>query len=248
MNYTITQLHRDNFKPTYLYIKQHTETGKLYFGKTTKKNVERYTGSGIHWGRHISAHGKDKVVTLWYCLYTDIEILVETALVMSAIMDVTESTNWLNFKPESGLDGGSFVGFNGWAGKKHSPEHIEKLRKLGRERPVTEKMRSNMACVGKMPRTEKQSKASKLKAKRMGDANKGRTASKETRDAMSKARAGKGHGIIYTIQTPSGITTTDCLKLWCVENNINYSSLRNTIANKAPHKKTGFMILSSTEE
>jgi len=143
MNYPITQLHRDNFKPTYLYIKQHTETGKLYFGKTTKKNVERYTGSGIHWGRHISAHGKDKVVTLWYCLYTEIEILVETALAMSAIMDITESTDWLNFKPESGLDGGSFVGFNGWAGKKHSPEHIEKLRKLGRERPVTENMRNS---------------------------------------------------------------------------------------------------------
>jgi hypothetical protein len=66
--------------------------------------------------------------------------------------------------------------------------------------------------------------------------------------AMSKAKAGKGHGIIYTIQTPSGITTTDCLKLWCIENNINYSSLRNTIANKVPHKKTGFMIISSTDE
>jgi hypothetical protein len=248
MKNTITQLHKDNFKPTYLYIKQHTETGKLYFGKTTQKNVERYTGSGIHWGRHITAHGKDKVVTLWYCLFTDIETLVETAVAMSDIMDITGSSDWLNFKPESGLDGGSFKGFNGWAGKRHSPEHIEKLKKLGAERPATEKMRSNMSRVGKMPRTEKQSEASKLKAKSMGDANKGRTASKETRDAMSKAKAGKGHGIIYTIQTPSGITTTDCLKLWCVENNINYSSLRNTIANKAPHKKTGFMILSSTEE
>ena len=163
-------------------------------------------------------------------------------------MDITGSKEWLNFKPESGLDGGSFKGFNGWAGKRHSPEHIEKLKKLGAGRPATEKMRSNMARVGKMPRTEKQSEASKLKAKRMGDANKGRTASDETRESMSKARSGKGHGIIYTIQTPSGITTTECLKSWCKNNGITYSSLRNTITNKVPHKKTGFMILSSTKE
>ena len=36
----ITEFKRQNFKPTYLYIKQHTVTGKLYFGKTTKDNVE----------------------------------------------------------------------------------------------------------------------------------------------------------------------------------------------------------------
>jgi hypothetical protein len=135
MNYTISQLHRDNFKPTFLYIKQHTETGKLYFGKTTKKNVERYTGSGIHWGRHTTAHGKDKVVTLWYCLFTDIETLVGTAVTMSEIMDITGSDDWLNFKPENGLDGGSFKGFNGWAGKRHSPEHIEKLKKFEQNVP-----------------------------------------------------------------------------------------------------------------
>ncbi len=244
----ITDLHRQNFKPTYLYIKQHTETGKLYFGKTTKKNVERYTGSGIHWGRHISAHGKDKVVTLWFCLFTDIDTLVETAAKMSEIMDITGSDDWLNFKPESGLDGGSFKGFNGWASKKHSPEHIEKLKRLGAERPTTEKMRANMSRVGKMPRTVKQSEASKLKAKKMGDANKGRKASAETKAAMSESRTGKGHGITYTIQTPSGITTTECLKSWCKNNGITYSSLRNTITNKVPHKKTGFMILSSTKE
>ena len=180
MNYTITQLHRDNFKPTYLYIKQHTETGKLYFGKTTKKNVERYTGSGIHWGRHISAHGKDKVVTLWYCLYTDIEILVETALVMSAIMDITESTDWLNFKPESGLDGGSFVGFNGWAGRRHSEEHkkyiSEKYKGKPRSAQIKEKMSLAWTDARKathletMATPERQNKQKRI-AMEMGKAN-----------------------------------------------------------------------------
>ena len=135
----ITQLHIDHFKPTFLYIKQHSETGKLYFGKTSRKNVEQYTGSGIHWGRHISLHGKDKVVTLWYCLYTDIYTLVNTAIAMSELMDITESDNWLNFKPESGLDGGSFKGFNGWAGKKHSEEHKQYLSNKYKGHKVTDK-------------------------------------------------------------------------------------------------------------
>ncbi len=257
MNYTITQLHRDNFKPTYLYIKQHTETGKLYFGKTARTNVERYNGSGIHWGRHISAHGKDKVATLWYCLFTEIDLLVDTALAMSEIMNITESGDWLNFKPESGLDGGSFEGFNGWAGKKHSDEHKQYMSKKFKGIPRSDEVKNKLGLAWtderkalhlKIMSDPARQQTQKAVAKKMGDANKGKTASKETRDAMSKARSSKGHGIIYTIQTPSGITTTDCLKLWCVENNINYSSLRNTIANKAPHKKTGFMILSSTEE
>ena len=36
------------FSPTYLYIKQHSVTGKLYFGKTSKPYpyVENYLGSG----------------------------------------------------------------------------------------------------------------------------------------------------------------------------------------------------------
>jgi hypothetical protein len=150
MKNTITQLHKDNFKPTYLYIKQHTETGKLYFGKTTRKNVERYTGSGIHWGRHITAHGKDKVVTLWYCLFTDIETLVETAVAMSDIMDITGSNNWLNFKPESGLDGGSFKGFNGWAGKRHSEEHKKYIAEKYRGKPRSVQIKEKCHLRGPM--------------------------------------------------------------------------------------------------
>ena len=44
------------FKPTYLYIKQHSITGKLYLGKTTKQNLIKYTGSGKYWLRHLKVH------------------------------------------------------------------------------------------------------------------------------------------------------------------------------------------------
>lgn len=43
------------FRPTFLYIKQHTITGKLYFGKTSK-NLDKmlsYKGSGKYWLDHI---------------------------------------------------------------------------------------------------------------------------------------------------------------------------------------------------
>ncbi len=42
--YTEEQL--KNFKPTRLYVKQHTKTGMLYFGKTIRDDIETYLGSG----------------------------------------------------------------------------------------------------------------------------------------------------------------------------------------------------------
>lgn len=167
----ITEFKRQNFKPTYLYIKQHTVTGKLYFGKTTKDNVEEYIGSGIHWRRHIKTHGVDKIVTLWYCLFTDIDTLVDTALKLSSELNIIESDEWLNLKPESGLDGGSFKGFNGFAGKKQTEHQRAVVTALGKTRPATDRMRENMSKVGRLPRTQSQINSSKLKAKRMGEKN-----------------------------------------------------------------------------
>lgn len=39
-----TQSQIDNFKPTFLYLKQHSVTGKLYFGKTVSKDPSKYKG------------------------------------------------------------------------------------------------------------------------------------------------------------------------------------------------------------
>ena len=92
------------FKPTFLYIKQHTITGKLYFGKTTR-NPEKYKGSGLHWKRHYLKHGKDNIITLWYCLYTDKNSLIESATSFSKLWNIVESDDWLNLIEENGLDG-----------------------------------------------------------------------------------------------------------------------------------------------
>lgn len=104
----------------YLYIKQHTITGKLYFGKTIK-NPETYFGSGLHWSRHLKKHGKEHVVNLWYHLFESQEECTSFALEFSESMNIVESDQWLNLKPENGLDGGV-------KGFKHSLESKEKNR------------------------------------------------------------------------------------------------------------------------
>lgn len=112
---------------TYLYIKQHAVTNKLYFGKTNR-NPEKYLGSGLHWMRHLEKHGKENVVTLWYHLFEDQNECTEFALSFSKQMGIVESNQWLNMKPENGLDGGSVKGI------RQSKETITK--KTGDNHPL----------------------------------------------------------------------------------------------------------------
>jgi len=93
------------FLPTFLYIKRHTITGKLYFGKTTK-NPETYKGSGKHWLSHIKKHGTNDIETLWYCLYNDKESIKEASLSFSKLWNIVESKEWLNMIEEDGIGNG----------------------------------------------------------------------------------------------------------------------------------------------
>jgi hypothetical protein len=99
-----TDLTLAEFKPTYLYIKQHTITGKLYFGKTIKRDPEKYPGSGSHWLNHIKKHGPKHVVTEWYCLFLEEKECTEFALNFSNQNNIVESTDWANQIPEDGLN------------------------------------------------------------------------------------------------------------------------------------------------
>lgn len=104
------------FKPTYLYIKQHSITGKLYFGKTNKEDPIKYTGSGEYWNDHLKVHGKEHIETLWYCLFNDVESIKEFALSCSEQWDIVKLKDefgnkiWANLKPENGTEGGGRYG------------------------------------------------------------------------------------------------------------------------------------------
>lgn len=98
------------FRPTFLYIKQHLVTGKLYFGKTTK-NPETYLGSGSYWTNHIRKYGKEHVVNLWYCLFYNEQDCKDFALSFSFQNTIAESSAWANQIPENGLDGNGTPGY-----------------------------------------------------------------------------------------------------------------------------------------
>lgn len=95
----------NNFKPTYLYVKQHQTSGLKYFGKTTSSNPIKYHGSGVYWLRHLKKYGFH-VNTVWYKLFTNKRELIEYALKFSSENNIVESDDWANLKIENGLDGG----------------------------------------------------------------------------------------------------------------------------------------------
>jgi hypothetical protein len=140
------------FQPTYLYIKQHSKSGLLYFGKTIKKDPVKYKGSGIRWSRHVNKHGIDHVETLWYCLFYDQEELMKFALMCSEMWNIVKSDEWLNLTFENGI--GGLSGYN------HSKETkaLQSMALKNRSRPeaVKQKMRgprSPMSEEGKMIRS-----------------------------------------------------------------------------------------------
>lgn len=94
----------EDVTPTWLYIKQHNKTGLKYFGKTTKKNVLRYPGSGKYWRKHLRKHGND-VSTIWAHQFTDRDNLVNFALRFSSLNDIVNSDEWANLLEENGIDG-----------------------------------------------------------------------------------------------------------------------------------------------
>lgn len=155
-----------NFRPTYLYIKQHNVTGLKYFGKTIKKDPIKYKGSGDYWLNHLAVHGND-VTTTWYQLFTDIDELKAFALEFSKENNIVESNEWANLIVENGLHSsgrlgrkaseqqkllqsekmkGRFVGEkNSFFGKTHSPETIQKYKDLFTGVPLSESRKKNIS-------------------------------------------------------------------------------------------------------
>lgn len=88
----------------YLYIKTHNTTGLKYFGKTTKKDVHSYQGSGKHWKKHIKKHGYDVTTEIIGCFGSEDEC-GEAALKFSVDENIVESDDWANLRLENGSDG-----------------------------------------------------------------------------------------------------------------------------------------------
>ena len=88
-----------------LYIKTHNITGLKYFGKTTKEDIEKYTGSGLYWTRHIKKHDYDVTTEIYAQFEDECDELIVCALKFSKDNNIVESKEWANMKVENGKDG-----------------------------------------------------------------------------------------------------------------------------------------------
>jgi hypothetical protein len=195
--YSISESAIKNFVPTWLYIKRHSITGMLYFGKTVSKDVNKYKGSGTLWLRIIKKHGKEHVETLWSELFTDIHEMSEFATSFSIAMNIIESDCWANLIIENGLNGGI-------VGLKHSKDAIEKMSKVATGKKRSEESKRNMSKAGlgrklseetkmKMASSKTGVKQSEQSIKKRVLSNTGKKRSEESKRNMSKAGLGRTH-------------------------------------------------------
>jgi adenine specific DNA methylase Mod len=129
------------FKPTWLYIKQHNITGLKYFGKTVQDPL-KYKGSGIHWTSHLNKHGNN-VTTVWHHYFSNKQELTEYATKFSIDNNIVDSKEWANIKIEDGLMGGD-TGISDEGrrilseksgSRKHSEETKQKIREARANQP-----------------------------------------------------------------------------------------------------------------
>lgn len=116
-----------------LYVKQHTKTGKKYFGMS-RKYTPKYLGSGVYWLKHIKKHGIKHVIELHVWEFDDQLKCTEFALEFSKENNIVESKEWANLREENGLDGnisGELLSSQTkelWAQDYYREAHLNSLR------------------------------------------------------------------------------------------------------------------------
>lgn len=130
----------------YLYIKVHTKTGLKYFGKTAKRNVDRYKGSGKYWTRHLTVHGSEFVKTLRVWEFSNLAECSSFAVKFSIDNNIVVSTKWANLREENGMDGAP-IGHPGCPGEKNG--HFGKQLNAGKKHSETSKLLQSRKLQGR---------------------------------------------------------------------------------------------------
>ncbi len=199
------------FKPTWLYIKQHNITGLKYFGKTIK-DPHTYKGSGLHWRRHIKLHSND-VSTLWTKLFKSEEEISRFALTFSTENNIVNSDEWANMKPEDGLCGGNIKGIN--LGRKFTDEHKAKLTVARNRRgPASAETRKKLSESKKgKPMSEEQKAKISERNKGKPAWNKGKAASDSAKENMSASQSGDKNGMFGKTHSESAKSKISAAKI-----------------------------------
>lgn len=149
----------------YLYIKTQSVTGLKYLGYT-KRDVNKYFGSGVYWNLHLSKHGYDITTEIIYQSENK-EDIKSAGIYYSLFYDVVKSDNWANLIEEKADGSGAFLGFKhkeeskrkisiskkgqtSWIGKTHKEESKLKMRiaKLGKKSSTKTKILLSKAKIG----------------------------------------------------------------------------------------------------
>jgi hypothetical protein len=225
-----------SFHPTFLYIKRHTVTGKLYFGKTTK-NPLSYRGSGKHWIRHIKIHGIDNIETLWYCLFTEREECNKFALMFSKQENIVESNNWLNLIPENGLVGGAQI---------ISLETRQKISIAATGRKLSESTKAKLSIAAKGKSRPSTIYTEQWRQKQR-ESHIGRKDSEVMLKRKSIAQSGPNNPRAKTwilVDKDELLIEVKSLKSWCKERSFNSDSLTSTLHTGKFYK--GFKVISKS--
>lgn len=123
-------------KVIFLYRKTHNITGLKYLG-ITSKDPYKYVGSGKYWVSHVKQHGNDVTTEiLKECTIDNVEYW---GLHYSDLLNVVESDEYANLKPESGYGG------TGMLGKKHSSATKAKISETNMGHNVSDEARKKMS-------------------------------------------------------------------------------------------------------
>jgi len=197
----------EEFTPRWLYVKKCSHCDLKYFGTTVRANVERYRGSGSRWVAHLQRH-KAKAITIAKRFYESHqrEECMRRAIEFSKEHDIVASREWANAHVETGalaVNGGWFVG------NQHSKKTLKIISQSNKGKVWFHDPHSSFATkLFPGDRTIKKlglvrgmhpnhlrhlAKTEEHKAK-IGNGNRGKAKSAETRAKLSAALKGRpGH-------------------------------------------------------
>jgi hypothetical protein len=171
-----------------LYVKIHNVTGLKYFGKTTKNDPEKYTGSGKYWKAHLKKHGYD-VTTIIIGKFSDPEECKEFAMNFSSKHNIVESNEWANLIFENGMDGAP----KNHPGHKFTVEQLKRMSEISSERWSDDEFRNRIIQSQRDAWTDERKLEQKIRltgVKRPDHAEKlsGRILTKEQRNKLKKPK------------------------------------------------------------
>lgn len=223
------------FKPTFLYIKQHKVTKLLYLGITTRRYVERYQGSGKRWRNHLRYHG-EFVDTLWYCLFYNYQDLQNAGLLLSNLYNIVESEDWANLIPEDG-------GKTGIAGTSIKSRETARKRMLSDKNPAYNQTAETRQKISKTNKENMNSLTPEERSQKFGTFGQNNFFHTYNKTVPLSQKQENKACFSYELTSPTGtVFKTISLKHFCDTHQLNRDILRKFINKGAvpfatPHSK-----------